>query len=148
MNLSRFAMYLLLGGILLGGYSCGKKAPPFLPEKTFNVRVSDLRGKCEGDSILLKAKISALNGAEMNAIQVKGARVYYAGYPLKNQPCEGCPLQYSAYREFGEEVADGRDFSCRVPIYSRGKVYFFKVRLIGPEGTLGPPSSTVKVVVR
>jgi len=148
LKLLKLVMFLLVGGVLLGGLSCGKKGPPFLPQKTFNLSVVDLRGKCERDAVFLEGKIMDLSRAEKKAAMVKGARVYYVTYPLSDKPCEGCPLLFRAYREFGEEVASGENFLCRFPIHSRPKVYFFKVQLIGPEGTLGPRSGTLKIVVR
>ncbi len=120
--------------------TCGKKGDPFLPKKQFPARVNDLEGERQEEVIVLRGKISGPKG-------VKGARVYYAQYPLEKSPCEECPIKYQGYQAFGAEVVTEEGFLCRIPLKGQGQVYFFGVNLIGPSEAVGPPSETVKVVV-
>ena len=140
MNIARFLVFLCAFGILIVTMTCGKKGDPFLPEKEFPARVTDLEGEQQKEFIILRGKIS---GPE----EVEGARVYYAQYPLEKSPCEGCPINFQDYQEFGVQVVTGEGFLSRVPVKGQGEVYFFRVILMGPSGAVGPPSETVKVVV-
>jgi hypothetical protein len=36
-------------------------------------------------------------------------------------------------------------FSCRVPGKHRDRLYYFKVHLLGPDGSPGPPSNRTRV---
>ena len=134
-------------GILLAVPSCGKKGPPFLPQKAFPVKVTELRGERDNGFILLKGNIQGVKGQKKDRDLVKGCQVFYGKYPLENPPCEDCPIEYQGYHEFGKEVIRGEGFFCRVPGKSEGQIYFFKVHLIGPERVVGPPSNRVRVVV-
>lgn len=140
MTKDRFLVFICASGILLGAVACGKKGDPFLPRQAFSARVTDLKGEQVKGDILLKGKITSREGLE-------GARVYYAQYSLENAPCEGCPIEYQGYQAFGAEVIMEDGFSCDMPAKSEQHIYYFRVNLIGPGGTIGPPSDTVKVVV-
>jgi predicted small lipoprotein YifL len=142
LKIARFLACLWALGILMATLpGCGKKGDPFLPQKEVSAKVINLRGEWEKGNILLRGEISARN-------EVAGARVYYAQYPLENPPCEGCPIEYQGHQSFGAEVVTEEGFLCIVPIKVRGQVYFFRVNLMGPGGEMGPPSETVKVVVK
>jgi hypothetical protein len=137
---------LLFLAILLALSSCGKKGPPFLPRKSFPARVVDLRAEWSEGYVLLKGNIAGLKGPSKAAEQVKGCRVFFAQYPLGRPPCEGCPIEYQGSRAFGEGVVTEEGFSCKLPAKVKGQIYFFEVRLVGPEGAVGPPSDMVKVI--
>ena len=147
MNHVRLIMPFLFLGILLASASCGKKAPPFLPKKEFSAKVVNLRGERVNGYIFLKGDVNGLEGPKEAMEQVRGCRVYYAQYPLKDPPCDGCPIEYHGHHTFGPEVITEEGFFCRVPGKIKGQIYFFKVDLIGPDETVGPPSERVKVVV-
>ena len=137
MNNPRLLVFLSIPVIFLVIAACGKKAPPFLPQNTFNAGVNHLP---EG------AILPSLESGESAAL-VKGARVYYAQYSPEDAPCAECPVPFHGYDVFNQEVIVEGDFLCRMPGNDQGKVYFFKVHLIGAEGIMGPPSNTVRVVV-
>lgn len=147
MNNSRLMIPALFVGILLGMAACGKKAPPFLPQKDVPVRVSDLKGEWSDGNIVLKGTISGLKNTKKAKDQVKGSRVYYGQYPLGSPPCDDCPIEYQGYQTFGSEVISEERFRCKLPVKAGGQIYFIEVHLIGPKGTLGPPSNRIKVVV-
>lgn len=141
---------LLFLGVLISAQACGRKGPPSLPKKMFALRVVDLKGAWEEGYISLKGRINAPEGpigAGMAKDLVTGCRVYYQSYPLKEAPCAGCPIEYHRYHGFGAEVVGKEGFICKVPVKSKGEIYFLKVHLIGRGGALGPPSESIKVVV-
>ena len=147
MNNPRLLVFLSIPVIFLVIAACGKKAPPFLPQYTFNTGVNHLAGEWDEGEILLKGAILPSLESGESAALVKGARVYYAQYSPEDAPCAECPVPFHGYDVFNQEVIVEGDFLCRMPGNDQGKVYFFKVHLIGAEGIMGPPSNTVRVVV-
>ena len=126
--------------------ACGKKAPPFLLDNGFSAGVTGLTAEWDKGEILLKGSISPNPESGEVADRIKGARVYYAQYPLEEAPCAECPIEFHGFDTFGQEVIAEEHFVCHVPGRNQGKVHFFKVHLIGTQDAMGPPSHTVKVV--
>ena len=145
MKVLRNASCLVVLALLVVAAGCGKKGPPFLPEKSFHVQVSDLKAEWDGNTFLLSGR---LNRPEKAGENVSGCRVYFGQYPLEDPPCETCPVEFHGYHGFGPEVIQGDGFFCRVPGKMKGQVYFFKVQLISTEGTLGPASNQVRIAVK
>lgn len=142
-----FTAIVILGMILtLGG--CGKKGPPVLPQRAFEIRVIHLRGEWKEGYVDLRGDFSGAVTPRMLKDEVLGCRVYYAQYPIQNPPCADCPIEYQGYHALGPEVATEKGFHCRIPSKDRERVYFFKVHLIGKEETLGPPSDRVQITVK
>lgn len=126
--------------------SCGKKAPPFLPAREpLSARVVALEGKWVGDDIQLRGGLAGPGENTKNS-GITGIRVYYAEYPLISSPCEGCPLVFDAYEDFGDEVLTHRGFTCKVRGRRKDRVHYFRVHFLGDRGVMGPPSNVVKVV--
>ncbi|MFH1351472.1 MAG: hypothetical protein ABII26_11160 [Pseudomonadota bacterium] len=141
---------LILCLSLLAGSVCGKKGPPHLPQNKVTASVVDLKAEWKEGSIFIKGKINGPEGLlePRNARdQIMGARVYYNQYPPENAPCDGCPIEYPGYHEFGSEVITDEGFACQVPGKNKGQIYFFKIHLIGQGGAIGPPSDKMKFVV-
>lgn len=147
MNRQPLIGFICFLGILSVTLSCGKKGPPFLPERDFAGGVRDLKGERVDGYILLNGIIYGLKEPIIAKDLIKGCRVFYAQYPPEGEPCPTCPIEYQGYHIFGAEVISGNRFLCKVPARMRRQVYFFTVKLIGPEGAMGPPSDMVKVVV-
>jgi hypothetical protein len=143
--LSILALFL---GILTLGSGCGKKADPFIPEKSFAPRVEALGGQWEGESIILKGKIIYPEGREGPEDTIQGLRLFYASFPINESPCPGCPVQYEGMWNFGPEIIVGDSFVCRVNPDEMDRLYVIKVHLIGPEGILGPASDRLRVPAR
>jgi len=141
----RTASCLIVLALLVAAAGCGKKGPPFLPGKSFDVQVSALKAQWDGSYFLLSGRISDTEKAKET---VSGCRVYFGRYPLENPPCETCPVEFHGYHGFGPEVIQEDGFFCRVPGKMKGEVYFFKVNLISTEGTLGPASNQVRIQVK
>lgn len=148
MNKPCLLVFLSVLASFLAIVSCGKKAPPFLSENRFPAGVTELTAEWDKGEILLKGSISPVPESGGVANHIKGSRVYYAQYPLEDTPCAECPIEFHGFDTFGQEVIVEGDFVCRVPGRNHGKVYFFKVHLIGSQDAMGPPSNTVKVVVK
>jgi len=126
--------------------SCGKKAPPFLRQREpLSARVVDLEGKWVGDDIVLRG-IMREEGANPERKTITGLRVYYAEYPLASPPCEGCPLEFEGYRDFGREVLTDGGVEFTVKGKNKERIYYFKAHLMGDKGLVGPPSNIAKVV--
>ncbi|MFC1820402.1 hypothetical protein ACFLZG_04885 [Thermodesulfobacteriota bacterium] len=143
----RLMIPLLFLSVILFGWACGKKAQPQLIKNEFFDRVADLKGELREGDIYLSGRIKGLNGASGTINPAKGCRVYYGQYSFDNAPCEGCPIKYGGYHEFGPEVIKGKDFLCILPGKFKAQIYFFKVHLVGEEGTIGPSSNVIKVKV-
>lgn len=137
------AFALLLGGLLITP-ACGKKGPPTLPVKTLSARVVDLTGERVGNDIVLKGNLAGLGGQGQES-SATGIRVYLAQFPLENPPCAECPIEYQDFNDLGPEVIKGEGFSYRLKDRPLGQIYFFRVNVIGPKGTLGPPSNQVQI---
>ena len=148
MKITRSIIPFLYLTILLSFWACGKKAPPVLSNKEFSSKVVNLRGERTREGLILKGSIRNLNEANSEVSPIKGCRLYYGQYSHKNPPCDGCPIQYIDYLEFGPEVVKEKDFLCVVPADIKGEICIFKVHLIGSGGTVGPPSNMVRVEVK
>jgi len=137
---------LLLSVFFMSAF-CGKKGPPFLPEKEIPFRVEQLKAVCDRDVFYLKGTVFGPQGPVGDFSNITGCRIYHACYDLDNPPCEGCPIDYGPFKEIkGEIVAQG-NFSCRVPIKKTKGIHFFKVCLMGPRGETGPFSDRAKLVI-
>jgi predicted small lipoprotein YifL len=148
LNTARFMSAFILLSLFLNVLACGRKGPPFLPRKEFPVRVTDLEGDWVRGDYFLKGDITDLTGQKTAVDMITGCRVYYGRYPLGNPPCDGCPITYQGYYEFGREVITEEGFFCKAPGIIQGQINFFKVHLIGPDGSVGPSSDSVQVVVK
>ncbi|RPI73106.1 MAG: hypothetical protein EHM45_21235 [Desulfobacteraceae bacterium] len=141
-------MFFLILGLFLTLSACGKKAPPYLPQKAFGAKVVNLQAEYQNNVLLLKGQIQGLNGLESPETQVSGCRVYYVQYPLEKKPCSGCPIEFRDYQQFGPEVVNKEGFVCQIPDIQTGQIYYFKVLLIGPDGYLGPVSERISIEIR
>jgi hypothetical protein len=137
----------VFGILFLAVVACGKKAPPFLPEKTAPLKVTHLTGEWKDGVVYLKGDVAPRRGEDGNDPDASGCIVYHARYDLMNPPCEGCPIEYGVLEEIKAGVFRGDRFRCQLrQIQTRG-VHFFKVRLLGPKGTPGPSSNRVKILI-
>jgi len=140
----RVAACLALVLLFLITPSCGKKGDPFLPQKSINARVVDLKGAWQAGYIELTGSVQSPSGQEST---VAGSRIQYAVYPVAEAPCDGCPIEYQGVHTYGPEVVRKDRFLCRIPGALKGNLYYFEVQLLGAKGALGPPSDRAKVVV-
>jgi hypothetical protein len=124
---------------------CGKKGDPTIPRKGYDARIEQLTGAWKGEFIELRGELRGVEDPEEARENSRGCRVYYGIYDLNEPPCEGCPVKYHGYHEFGVEVITDEGFACKVPGKVKDGLYFFKVHLIGPDGNLGPASNRTRV---
>ena len=123
---------------------CGKKGPPFLPEKKLVTKVDRLTGKWEDGKVRLEGYIE---GDDKRRSDVTGCRIYRVWYPVDNPPCEGCPIDMADFRDIKEMEISGDRFTCVIPGVKKKGIWFFEVRLIGSHGAIGPSSERVKVTI-
>ena len=147
MNVFRRVIPLLLLCVVLFVWACGKKAPPFLNQDMFSVKVINLKSEWHQGELYLSGDIVGSKDQGGKLPQVIGCKVHYAQYPIDHPPCEDCPIQYQDHDEFAPEVITPEGFRCRISKKDNGRIYFFKVHLIGPNGADGPASNMVRVVV-
>jgi len=135
----RIAWVLLLLLLLLF-QGCGKKAPPFVPGNVFALRVEGLRSLAQGDRVLLRGAL--IPGKSRNKEKPAGAkcRVYTLYYPAEKAPCEGCPLPFKMFEEVQPDIFGSGKFQCTFPLGTKKGIYFFMVRLVDRNGSVGPPS--------
>jgi len=138
---------LLLGVLVFQTVSCGKKAPPFLPERKFSPAVTALTAEWRDGSVRLTGNVVSRSGQAANASDVVGCRVYHAGYDLETPPCEGCPIAFEMFEEIEGPVVEAGMFRCRVSGIEKKGIHYFRVRLLGRKGVSGPSSNVAKVVV-
>ena len=124
--------------------ACGKKGPPFLPEKKLVTKVDRLTGKWKNGKVRLEGYIA---GDDKKRSDVTGCRVYHAWYPMDNPPCEGCPIEMADFIDIKEMEISGDRFTCEIPGVKKKGIWFFEGRLIGSHGAIGPPSERVKVMI-
>ena len=143
--MNRLPLFLLVAFaaffmVLFSG--CGKKGPPFLPEKKLTVRVDRLTGKWEDGQVRLKGYIK---GDDKKGSDIASCRIYHAWYPADNPPCEGCPIEMTGFNKTMEMEVSGDQFTCDIPGVEKKGIWFFEVRLIGSNGAAGPPSERIKL---
>ena len=126
-------------------WGCGKKTPPFLPKKEFPFKIGELKGEWINGDLFLKGGIRGPLEPKTAVGRVTGGRIYYARYSIENPPCEGCPIPYQGYREFGPDSITTEGLFLKVPLKLKKEIGFFKIHLFGPEGVLGPPSNRVRM---
>jgi len=138
-------LLVTLGVSLLALISCGKKAPPFLPEKIMPLKVARLEAASEKGAVVLRGSIVDPEGKSRKGDDVAGCRVYHARYPVNDPPCEGCPITYGGFKVIKGEVTKEKEFYCPVPGIETKGIHFFEVRLIGRNGAIGTASNRVKL---
>ena len=124
---------------------CGKKAPPFLPQKEdFRVKVDQLEGAWEDRSVILKGVV--IQGDDESSPLITGCRVYYVWHPLDRPPCEGCPVEMTRFRVITSKMINDNQFKCRMPAFKQKGICFIMVRITEKEGRLGPASDRIKLI--
>ena len=134
-------------GLILVLLACGKKGPPFLPDRSMALRIEDLKGEWQGENAVLKGRIVAPSGREEALQDVTGYRVYHAWYPLERPPCDGCPVEYQWSKDMERVEVLGNKFSCQIPGIRKKGIHFFEVRLVGRRGAVGERSNRIRLVV-
>jgi len=124
--------------------ACGKKAPPFLPEKQMAARVDQLTGVYADGEVQLTGRI--VNSSE--GPEPTGCRVYQGWYPLDDPPCEGCPIQLAVLSGTQKIVISENRLVCAIPQANREGIGFFQVRLTDESGAEGPPSERIRLKIK
>jgi len=141
----RWHVLLLLWMLVAAAAGCGKKGDPFVPVREFSAEIRNLSGAWDEGSIVLWGDVAGVSAGKQAKDLIKGARVYYGAYDPGEPPCEGCPVRYQGYYELGIETITGRGFQCRIPGKRKDALYYFKVHLMGPEGSPGPAPERIRL---
>ena len=147
MKQSQGVVLILLLAVFFAPAACGKKDPPFLPARDMPFKVEKLKAACKNGVCHLKGTVVDSQGRVMDMSDIEGCRIYHACYALDNPPCEGCPIDYRKFKEITAEVTTEGEFSCRAPGKKGKGIHFFKIRLIGQKGEIGPFSDRAKLVI-
>lgn len=143
-RISAVLLFLLFSAVLMAFFpACGKKGPPFLPDKKLAAKVDQLTGKWVDGRIRLEGTIdSGDKGPE-----IAGCTIYHAWYPEDHPPCEGCPIEMRAFTDAVETTVSGDRFTCDISVTEKKGIWFFEVRLTGSRGAVGPPSERIRVKI-
>jgi len=137
-------LVLLFSAILLALFpACGKKGPPFLPEKKLAARVEGLTGKWIDGTIRLEGSIKGDDRGQ----GITGCTVYHAWYPSDQPPCEGCPIKMVVLTEGVQPTILKDRFACDMPVTETEGIWFLEVRLTGRDGAVGPLSARITLQV-
>jgi predicted small lipoprotein YifL len=143
-RISSILLAFLFLAILLALFSaCGKKGPPFLPEKKLAARVEGLTAKWVDGTIRLEGSIEGND----KGLGITGCTVYHAWYPLEEPPCEGCPVEMVVVTEGVQTTITKDRFACDIPVTETKGVWFLDVRLTGSHSAVGPPSERITLRV-
>ena len=82
-------LLVTLAAISMALFTCGKKGPPFLPERTMPLRVGHLEAGRENGTVILRGNIIGPQGISLKNENIIGCRVYHVWYSLTDAPCEG-----------------------------------------------------------
>jgi len=138
----RILLFFLITAILAGLMSaCGKKGPPFLPEKGHEARARNLTGKWLNGQIKLEGTV---DGTDQDAV-ISGCMIDQAWYPEDAPLCEGCPVKMTALEDAFDVQISGSRFTCLIPVSENRGIWFFQVRLIDGGGAVGPASERIMV---
>lgn len=138
-------LLVTLAAISMALFTCGKKGPPFLPERTMPLRVGHLEAGWEKDTVILRGSIIGPQGISLKNENIIGCRVYHVWYSLKDAPCEGCPVNYGGFKEIKGKVTQKGKFYCPFPGIEKKGFHFFEVQLIGKNGAIGARSNRTKL---
>lgn len=142
MKVRFYPLIFLLAGIAVCSAGCGKKAPPVLRSSSFTAAVRNVTAGVEDGRVVLKGEIY---GKSQDIESVSGCLVDSAWYAPEEKPCQGCPLDYRRVETVEDVVAGPDGFSCSVAWNGEKGIHYFRIRLMGPGGKSGPPSTSVSI---
>jgi len=137
-------LFLFLSAVLVAIFpACGKKGPPFLPEKAMTAKADRLTAKWVDGEIRLEGSIE---GDDQQS-DITGCTIYHAWYDSDHAPCDGCPVEMSVFTGTTDTTIFGDRFSCVIPSVKTEGIWFFEVRLTNSRGAVGPPSERVHLKI-
>jgi hypothetical protein len=122
--------------------SCGKKAPPRLPDRDVAAGVRNLTATLEGGDIVLRWTAMA----DKDAQGAGGYFVYRSADPVTEDVCDGCPVLFRRVAEvpMAAPAQEGRRMTYReAPM--PGTRYRFKVVPYDEQKRIGPDSNIVGI---
>ena len=138
---------LLLGASILVA-ACGKKADPFIAKKKISASVTSITARYEKGIIKLDGELLWAGWRQDKDREKPKIRVDYGHYGPRNAPCATCPVDFTNHRIVSAiPTKDGR-FVARLEVPEQEGVYLLRVRVVGEDGGLGPPSETGRVKIQ
>ncbi|RLB40343.1 MAG: hypothetical protein DRH12_10155 [Deltaproteobacteria bacterium] len=140
-------IWVALGLFTLIG-ACGKKGDPFVPEKRLLASFRGVTARYESGKVTFTGD---LVGVEKSQDLQRGKikiRVDYAHYTSNEVPCINCPVDLSEHRITVASVGKDGRFAVGLPVSEQEGVYVFRLRVVGENGGLGPPSEILRLVIQ
>jgi hypothetical protein len=111
--------------IILSVYSCGRKGPPIPPHQKDVPAVTNLEFLIEGNNVILSWAVPV--SKEKKAPEVTGFIIYQAKYPVTQDICEECPINYKSVSEVSADLKTKDNKVKYTKQLDKGFKYFFKV---------------------
>ncbi|MGB5158021.1 MAG: fibronectin type III domain-containing protein [Desulfobacterales bacterium] len=122
-NLIFIAMVVMV--VVLSVAGCGKKGPPSPPRQLAVPSVNNLESKIEANNVILTWTVP--EAKEKESPPITGFVIRQAKYPLSEEICENCPINYKPIAEVAADF-NGNDRKIKyIKQLDKGFKYFFKV---------------------
>ncbi len=126
---------------------CGRKSPLSPPAHRLPLRVILPKAeKREGVWIIEGEIVGKIK--EYKISDVIGCIVQYSRFSLKNPPCESCPIYLGEEKRIKADVIKGEKFFLKMPWLKKEGIYYMRIRLIGKDNSVGPPSQLIKILIK
>ena len=136
----------MIGMLFVPG--CGKKADPFIPSKRVSRVVQSLTAEYLDGQIALGGRLlKPLTRTDGKPGVVK-LRVDYSKYGIGHGPCQSCPVDFREHEVILARVSEKGHVTARWQVSEGKGLYLLRLRVIGDDGGLGPPSEVVRIIVQ
>ena len=136
----------IVGMLFISG--CGKKADPFIPKKGVSQVVQSLTAQYLDGQIALRGRLLrplTRTDGEPGVIKL---RVDYSKYGIGHGPCQSCPVDFKEHKVILARVSEKGHVTARWQVPEGKGLYLLRLRVVGDNGTLGPPSKVVQMIVQ
>ncbi len=125
---------------------CGRKSPLSPPKHRLPLRVILPKVKKEKGIWVIEGEIAG-KIKEYKISDIIGCIVHYSRFSLKNPPCESCPIYLGEEKQIKGNVIKGKRFFLRLTWLKKEGIYYLRIRLVGKNNSIGPPSELIKIKV-
>lgn len=136
---------MLVLGISMLVVGCGKKADPFIPKKKISALVKSITARYEEGIISVRGELLCAEKMDKGERDRVRMRIEYAHYGAGNVPCATCPVAFGHHKVISAIPCKDGKFVGRFEVPERDGIYLLRVRVIGDNGELGPPSEKIRV---
>jgi len=125
---------------------CGRKSPLSPPKHRLPLRLILPKVEKKAGVWVIKGEISG-KIKEYKPSEISGCIVMYSRFSLENPPCESCPIYLGESKQIKEKVIKEGKFFLKVPWFKKKGIYYLRIRLVGRDNSIGPPSELIKIKV-